>query len=69
MDFIQDFISAVIGSATELASGLGQAIPQFFESVFTTSNGGANIFAIVVAMFLGVSFLTWITATALRKLT
>lgn len=68
MDFLTGFISAVVSSATELATGLGSAIPQFFSDVFTTETGTPNVFAIVVAMFLGVSFLTWITGKALSKL-
>lgn len=68
MSFLTDFIGAVVTSATELATGLGKAIPQFFMDVFTTETGAPNVFAIVVAMFLGISFLTWITGKALSKL-
>lgn len=68
MDFITDFVAAVVNSATALATGLGAAIPQFFMDVFTTETGTPNVFAIVIAMFLGISFLTWITGVALSKL-
>lgn len=68
MEFLTGFVSAVVTAATELATGLGSAIPQFFSDVFTTAEGVPNVFAIVVAMFLGISFLTWITGKALSKL-
>lgn len=68
MDFLTGFVGAVVSAATELATGLGAAIPQFFMDVFTTETGTPNTFAIVVAMFLGISFLTWITGKALSKL-
>lgn len=68
MDFLTAFVNAVVTSATTLATGLGSAIPQFFSDVLTTETGTPNVFAIVTAMFLGISFLTWITGKALSKI-
>lgn len=68
MDFLTGFVNAVVSSATTLATGLGSAIPEFFADVLTTETGTPNVFAIVAAMFMGISFLTWITGKALSKI-